>query len=251
MDVKINNGERLDEIGFGGLKLIQKPEEFCYGIDAVILASFASEKGGDKIIDLGTGTGIIPLILSHKTKAKEIVGVELQQASFEMAQRNLGLNRLEKKIQFVNCDIKDIFSKDDIHPHSFDMVISNPPYVIKNGGLKNDNQPKTIARHETTAELADFISQAAKLLKDKGDLFMVHRPNRLVDIAVLCRKYKLEPKEIRMVSPNKESKANIILIHCVRNGRPELKFLDPLYVYDEKGNYTDEIMTLYEREGFI
>ncbi|MBR0600452.1 tRNA1(Val) (adenine(37)-N6)-methyltransferase [Clostridiales bacterium BAD-6] len=243
-----NEGERIDEIGFGSLRLIQKPEDFCYGIDAVLLASFAEVKRGSRVIDLGTGTGIIPLILSHKTEADEILGVELQQDSYERGLRNIELNHLHDRVKLIHSDVKDILGDKNINPQSFDAVLSNPPYMKGNGGLKNQKDAKTIARHETTAGLSDFIGTAASLLKDKGDFYLVHRPSRLVDICILCRQNKLEPKELRLVSPNRNRKPNILLMHCVKHGRPELKFLDPLYVYEENGCYTEEILRIYERK---
>lgn len=243
----LKEGERIDEIGFGNLRLIQKPEDFCYGIDAVLLATFAEVKKGSRVADLGTGTGIIPLILSHRTDASELVGIEVQKDSYERGLRNIALNNLSERVHIINSDVKDLTKDNQLSPGSFDTVLSNPPYVAGNGGLKNKNSAKTIARHETTAGLEDFIREASVLLKDKGDFYMVHRPNRLVDICVLSRKFKLEPKELMLVSPNREAAPNILLIHCVKHGRPELKFLDPLFVYDEEGNYTEEILKRYER----
>ncbi|WP_027399896.1 tRNA1(Val) (adenine(37)-N6)-methyltransferase [Anaerovorax odorimutans] len=238
----IYENERIDEIGFKNLKLIQNPDEFCYGIDAVILADFAKVKSKGKVIDLGTGTGIIPIILSHKTLAKEIWGIEIQKTSYERALRNLKLNNLEDRIKIINKDVKEL---SDLG--KFDVVVTNPPYMKSYGGLKNKNISKSIARHESTASLNDFIKIASNILKDKGDFYMVHRPNRLVDICYACRQSNLEPKELRLVSPNKNMGPNIILIHCVKYGKAELKFLDPLYVYEENGNYTSEIINIYER----
>jgi len=248
MDCLIHDGERIDNIGFGNLRLIQKPEDFCYGIDAVLLATFAEVRKNAKVIDLGTGTGIIPMILSHKTGASEIVGVEVQKDSFERGLRNILLNDLSERVKLIYGDVKQLVKEKMVAKHSFDVVLTNPPYIQGNGGLKNKENARTIARHETTAGLADFINEAGLLLKDRGDFYMVHRPSRLVDISILCRQHKLEPKEIRLVSPNKDTGPNIILIHCVKHGRPELRFLDPLYVYQEDGSYTDEIMKLYERQ---
>lgn len=244
----LKDGERIDEIGFGNLRLIQKPEDFCYGIDAVLLATFAEIRKSARAIDLGTGTGIIPMILSHRTEASEIVGVEIQPDSFERGLRNIMLNGLDKRVRMIHGDVKRLIKEKMVEKHSFDAVLTNPPYVKGDGGLKNRESARTIARHETTAGLADFISEAALLLKDRGDFYMVHRPNRLVDISVLCRQHKLEPKELRFVSSNKDTAPNILLIHCVKHGRPELKLLDPLYVYKADGGYTDEIMKLYERQ---
>ncbi len=248
MEELLNAGERIDEIGFGNLRLIQKPEDFCYGIDAVLLATFAEIRKDAKVIDLGTGTGIVPIILSHRTEAAQLFGVEVQLDSYERGLRNVCMNHLEGRVHLLNCDVKQLAKEKKVHLHSFDAVLTNPPYVKGNGGVKNQATAKMIARHETTASLADFIREASLLLKDKGDFYMVHRPNRLVDISILCRQHKLEPKELRLVSPNKDSAPNILLIHCVKHGRPELKFLDPLYVYNEDGTYTDEIMSLYERQ---
>lgn len=244
----LKKGERIDDIGFGNLRLIQKPEEFCYGIDAVLLATFSQVGKNARVIDLGTGTGIIPMILSHRTEAAEIVGVEVQKDSYERGMRNLFLNELGGRIELIHCDVKQLIKEKMVIAHSFDVVVTNPPYIKGNGGLKNKEEAKTIARHETTASLSDFIGEASSLLKNRGDFYMVHRPNRLVDISVLCRQHKLEPKELRLVSPNKATPPNILLIHCIKNGRPELKILDPLYVYDENGIYTDEIRKLYERQ---
>lgn len=242
----LKEGERIDEIGFGDLRLIQKPEDFCYGIDAVLLATFAEIKKDARVIDLGTGTGIIPIILSHHTNA-HITGVEVQADSFHRGLRNLSLNKLEDRIRFVHSDVIRLIPDGLAEPGSYDAVLTNPPYVKGDGGLKNKQTAKMIARHETTASLADFIKTASILLKDKGDFYMIHRPSRLVDICCICREYRLEPKRLRMVNPNIRTKPNLLLLHCVKNGRPELKFLDPLSVYDEKGNYTEEVMKLYER----
>ena len=248
MDSLIKDGERIDDIGFGSLRLIQKPEDFCYGIDAVLLATFAELRKGGRVIDLGTGTGVIPMILSHRSEAAEIVGVEIQEDSYERGLRNISLNGLGERVRLVHGDVKHIIKEKMVEKHSFDAVLTNPPYIRNGGGLKNRESARTIARHETTAELSDFIREAGLLLKDRGDFYMVHRPSRLVDIAILCRRHKLEPKELRLVSPDKDTAPNMMLIHCVRNGRPELKLLDPLSVYREDGSYTDEIMALYERQ---
>lgn len=247
MDELLKDGERIDEIGFGNLRLIQKPEDFCYGIDAVLLATFAEVKKGGRAVDFGTGTGIIPLILSHRTEAAELVGIEIQKDSYERGLRNIALNGLADRVRLINSDVKELIKEKKLTPGSFDAVLSNPPYVSGNGGLKNKMAAKTIARHETTAGLEDFLKEASLLLKDRGDFYLVHRPNRLVDICTLSRKYKLEPKEMMFVCPNRMAAPNILLLHCVKYGRPELKFLDPLFVYDEEGNYTEDIMKRYER----
>lgn len=239
----IYSGERIDQIGFSDLKLIQKPEEFCYGVDAVILADFAAGKKVKRAVDLGTGTGIIPLILSHKTDAEFIYGIEYQKDSFDRAKRNIQLNGLEGRLDFINANVAEFAELTEWA----DTVTSNPPYMVSNGALTNENSAKTIARHETVGTLDDFVRCAARILKNKGDFYMVHRPSRLVDIFSVCRKYRLEPKEIRLVAPMEGETANIVLVHCVKNGGAELKILDNLYVYKEKGVYSDEIERIYER----
>ena len=238
--------ERIDEIGFGGLKLIQEPEEFCYGIDAILLSDFAKIKRGSIVADLGTGNGIIPLVLSHKTEATKIVGVELQPRVADLASRNIALNGQGGLITILCADVKDLAGH--LSPNSYDAVVSNPPYVEKSAGVKNRQQAKMIARHETSAGLAEFFSAASSLLKDKGDFFLVHRPSRLADSLTLGRQYQLEPKRIRLVHPNSAALPNIVLLHFVKNGRPELKFEKPLFVYKKDGCYTAEILKIYEKE---
>lgn len=241
--------ERIDDIGFGGLKLIQEPEEFCYGVDAVILADFAAKYASGKpksIVDLGTGTGIIPLILSYKTQAEWIAGVELQQASYERACRNAEMNELQERIHFFHSDVKEAAGgKLAFLKGSADVVTTNPPYMPNLGGLMNANSAKAIARHETSAGLEVFFACAAALLKPRGDLFMVHRPSRLADICCFARQYGLEPKRLCFVSPNVKKAPNIILVHCVKGGGRELRLLEPLYVYKEDGSYTEELRSCY------
>lgn len=239
----LKTGERIDQIGFSDLKLIQKPDEFCYGVDAVILADFASRKKVKYAVDLGTGTGIVPLIMSHKTDAEKLYGIEYQQDSYDRALRNSRLNGLEDRLDFINDNVSSFKGLEEWA----DVVTTNPPYMEYHGGLTNNNSAKTIARHEVAGTLEDFIRCACRILKNKGDFYMVHRPSRLVDIFYLCRKYHLEPKEIRLVAPIKGKPANIVLVHCVKNGGAELKFLSELYIYKEKGVYSDEIQAIYER----
>lgn len=242
--------ERLDEIGFGNLKLIQKPKDFCYGVDAVILADFAVKnlkRTPNTIIDLGTGTGIIPLIMSHKTDADKIIGVEVQEDSYLRAQRNSKINDLEDRVSFINGDVKDCLSSWGCQlKGAADVVVSNPPYFISGGGIVNDLAPKTIARHETSAGLAEFMACASYLLKLKGDFFMVHRPSRLADICCYGREYGLEPKDMCFVSPTADSIPNILLVHFVKGGGKELKFQKPLAVYDENGEYTKALLEAYK-----
>jgi len=258
----LQKGERLDDIGFGGLKLIQKPDEFCYGVDAVILADFAAGGGrptdakagkkAKKAIDLGTGTGIIPLILSHKTDIAEIYGLEVQEASYERALRTVEANNLSARIKLLKGDVSDfMLGNGKTHAGSFDMVLTNPPYVAKGTGIENNSCAKLVARQETTAGIEDFIFAASRLLKEKGDFYMVHRPSRLPDIILSMHAHSIEPKEMRFVSPNANKAPNIILIHGIKGGRRSLRILDPLFIYNIDGGYSKEIHRIYEREKLI
>lgn len=244
---------RLDETGFGELKIFQRPEEFCYGVDAVLLADFAAsssavrKKERCRMIDLGTGTGIIPLILSHKTEAGLICGLEVQQNSYDLAVKNAEYNGLSERLQFFHDDVSR-FQHEELE-QSFDVVTTNPPYTAGCRGIESKNKAKAIARHETTGSLDDFVRQAAKLLRDKGDFYMVHRPARLADICETCRKYRLEPKEMRFVSGKPGEIPNILLVHCTKNGNKELKILTPLAVHEENGNYSQEILKIYEKNS--
>lgn len=256
METKLEKGERIDNIGFSNLRLIQKPEDFCYGVDAVLLAHFASTNGEHerkrksklkRAMDLGAGTGIIPLILSHKTDIEEIFGLEMQQDSYNRALRNLEINGLTGRVQFIHGDVSRIDCALDKELFgTFDLVTTNPPYMSREGAIKNENRGKMLARHETSGSLEDFTASAAALLKPGGDFYMVHRPGRLTDIMVVCRTWKLEPKGIRFVVPRQGEKPNIVLLHCVKNGKPELKFMKNLSVYDGDG-YSKEINDIYER----
>lgn len=244
MERELFQGERIDDMGFGGLLLIQKPEDFCYGIDAVLLADFAKVRKDGSVADLGTGTGAIPLILAQKTKAAEIVGVEVQEGSYNRAQRSVELNHLNGRLRIIHADIKGLSG---ILPAGhFDTVVSNPPYNEQGGALTNENEAKSIARHETTATLEDFMATAAELLKDRGDFYLIHRPSRLVDIFSFGRYYHLEPKEIRLVHPSPGKTPNIVLVHCIKNGGPELRLLEPLCVYNREGGYTDAVKNIYK-----
>lgn len=244
------NAERTDCIGFGNLRLIQRPEDFCYGVDAVILADFAASgiKTHDTVMDLGTGNGIIPLILSHKTSAKRIYGLEIQTEMYEIACKNILTNGLEDRIDMIQGNVKDIGVS--LHTeliNTLDCIVSNPPYMAKQSGLTNINQAKTMARHETAGGLADFLKAASRLLKVKGHLYMVHRPNRMVDLFCLAREVGLEPKELRLVCPKPGASPNILLVHFLKGGGKELKILPTLNVYQSDGGYTEEILAIYEK----
>ena len=244
--MELKENERIDDLEFKNLKIIQNKDGFCFGIDSVLLSDFAKDmRYNSRVIDLGTGTGIINILLSGKTKAKEFVGVEIQEEVAEMAERSVKLNNLEKKIKIINENIINL--KNIYKPKCFDTVVTNPPYKKLNTGLVNDENKKIISRHEITANLEDFIQISSYLLKDYGELYMVHRPERLVDIFSIMRKEKIEPKLIKFVYPNKNKKANLVLIKGIKNGKPFLKFEDNLFVYNEDGTYTDEILRVYNK----
>lgn len=244
--MEINFDERIDDIGFGNLKLIQKPSDFCYGVDAVILSDFTARLSKKKkaIADLGTGTGIVPIILSHKTDAEVLTGFEVQEDSYKRALRNIEINGLSERLEFVNSNVKDI--PDEFYG-KYDTVTMNPPYMEGGRGLVNPKDSKMIARHEILGSLEDFISAASKLLDNRGELFIVHRPSRLADIFVLGRKYHLEPKDMCMVNPREGEAPNIVLVHLIKGAGKQLKVLPSLNIYNINGGYSDDVLEIYER----
>lgn len=245
METLIKENERVDDLQLKGLKIIQNPEGFCFGIDAVLVSNFSQIKKNGLVVDLGTGTGIIPLLVSGKSSAKKIYGVEVQDDVADMARRSVALNALEDRIEIVHKNLKDVF--DELPKGIADVVISNPPYMSAGGALVNPGSYKAISRHEVLCTLEDVMKTAAGLLKEKGGFYMVHRPSRLVDIIEFGRRYKLEPKLIRMIHPKEGKEPNIMLIKCVKSGNPELRVMPPLYVYNEDGSYTDEIFDIYNQ----
>lgn len=247
MDNFLKRDERIDDLEFKNLKIIQNKNGFCFGIDSVLLTDFAKEiRKGSNIIDLGTGTGIIPILLSGKTENTNFIGVEIQKDVSDMANRSIKMNNLENRIKILNMNILDL--KQKYKKGEFDVVITNPPYKKKGTGLINENETEIISRHEITASLEDFIEIASFLLKDWGEFYMVHRPDRLVDIFNIMREKKLEPKKIKFVYPNKNKKTNLVLIKGIKNGNPNLEYENNLYVYNNDGNYTDDILKIYSKK---
>ncbi len=246
LNISLKENERIDDLEFKGLKIIQNKDGFCFGIDSVLLSDFAKNiKKDSQVIDLGTGTGIINILLSEKTNASKFVGVEIQEEVANMAMRSVKLNNLENKIEIINeniLNLENIYKK-----NSFDVVVTNPPYKKINSGLVNKNDKKIISRHEVTASLKGFIHIASYLLKDYGEFYIVHRPERLVDIFFSMREENLEPKKVRFVYPNKNKKANLVLIKGVKKGNSFLEFDENLFVYNEDGSYTDEILKIYNK----
>ncbi|SDJ81729.1 tRNA1Val (adenine37-N6)-methyltransferase [Natronincola ferrireducens] len=234
--------ERIDDLQVNGLKIIQNPKGFCFGIDAVLLANFVALKQNAKVVDLGTGTGIIPILLAGKSNTSHITALEIQDEVADMARRSVQLNRLENRIDILTMDLKE--GEKILPVNTFDVVTSNPPYMHPEG-LLNLEDTKSISRHEIKCSLEDVIKTASRLLKHLGRFFMVHRPQRLVDIMYYCRQYKLEPKQLQFIHPTYGKKPNLLLLECRKAANPELKILDPLYVYEETGKYTKEIYEIY------
>ena len=250
MKIELKQNERIDDLEIKNMKIIQDKNGFCFGIDSVLLSDFAKEiKNNSRVVDLGTGTGILGILLCAKTNLREIIGVEIQEDVAEMARRSILLNHLENRFKIINLNIKSIINKNEAGlKNSFDYVVTNPPYKKISTGKVNENEKKLISRHELTASLADFIETANFLLKENGTLFMVHRPDRLVDIFEEMRKKKIEPKEIRFVYPKINQQPNLILIKGIKNAKPFLKVDRPLYVYKNDGNYTDDILEIYQKK---
>ncbi|MBR0131975.1 MAG: tRNA1(Val) (adenine(37)-N6)-methyltransferase [Lachnospiraceae bacterium] len=242
-ELLLKPGERYDDLERSNLHIIQDPKRFCFGMDAVLLSGFIKAPGGARVLDMCTGTGIIPLLLSAKTEASEIIGTEIQPESADMASRSVKANALEEKIKIINADIKDsvrMFGKG-----SFDVVSVNPPYMPAGRGLANPGDEKAIARHEILCTLADVCSQAAAVLKDGGHFFMVHRPGRIADIFEELRKNRLEAKRMKFVQPEAGKKPNMVLIDAVKGGGRELIVEEPIIVFKEPGVYSDEIREIY------
>lgn len=241
--VLLKENERIDDLQRNNYQIIQDSKRFCFGMDAVLLSGFAKAAEGSKLLDLGTGTGIIPLLMAAKTKAEHITGLEIQEDSADMARRSVLLNNLEKRITITQGDIKEADSL--FGAASFDVVTCNPPYMTDQHGLKNPEEPKAIARHEILCTLEDVIRVSARLLRPGGNFFMVHRPFRLAEILVLLHAYHLEPKRMQLVYPYVDKEPNMVLIEANRGGKPRMTVEKPLIVYKEPGVYMPEIYDIY------
>ena len=246
MDIKINIDESVDDLQLKGLNLIQKQQGFRFGVDAVLLSHFANIKNKHRVIDLCTGTGIVPFLAYGKYEPKEVIGIEIQEDMVEMANRSSLLNNTTDIVKFVYGDLKDKALLDSLG--KFDVLTVNPPYKLNNAGIINPNDKLAIARHEVMCTLEDVIIAARRLLKDNGRMFIVHRPERLADIFGLMRKYKIEPKRVRMVQPNTKKAPNIVLVEGQRDGGAFLKWEETLYVYDDNGNYSEVVDRIYGRK---
>ena len=245
MEVNIGKDESIDDLQLNGLQLIQKEQGFRFGVDAVLLSHFANVKKKHRVIDLCTGTGIVSFLVYGKYKPQEVIGLEIQDDMVEMANRSSKLNDTSDIVKFVQGDLKDKALLDSLG--RFDVVTVNPPYKLNNAGILNPNDKLAIARHEIMCNLEDVIVSARRLLKENGRMFIVHRPERLADIFGLMRKYKIEPKRVRLVQPNTKKAPNIVLVEGQRDGGAFLKWEETLYVYDDNGNYSEEINRIYGR----
>jgi len=243
MTIKLKDNERIDDLQRNGYQIIQNRDGFCFGMDAVLLSGFAKVKPEEKAIDLGTGTGIIPILLEAKNQGMHYTGLEIQEEVADMAARSVALNHLEDKITIVRGDIKEASRL--FGAASFDVVTSNPPYMNDAHGLKNLDLPKAISRHEVLCTLEDVAREAAKLLRPGGRFYLVHRPHRLIEIITALKSVGMEPKRMKMVHPFVDKEANMVLIEAVRGGRSMIKVEAPVIVYKEPGVYTDEIYTIY------
>lgn len=243
MVVELKENERIDDLQRNGYRIIQNPKKFCFGMDAVLLSGFVRVKAGARVLDLGTGTGIIPILLEAKTNAAHLTALEIQKESADMARRSVQLNGLADKIDIVTGDIKEADKL--FQAASFDAVTCNPPYMIGQHGLTNPEEPKAIARHEILCTLDDVIRNAAKLLKPGGNFFMVHRPFRLAEIITVMTQYRLEPKRMQLVYPYVDKEPNMVLIEGCRGGRSRMTVEKPLIIFKAPNVYTDEMYDLY------
>ena len=239
MTVILKEKERIDDLQRNGYRIIQHPEKFCFGMDAVLLSGFASAHRGDQVLDLCTGTGIIPILMEAKTEAAHLTGLEIQVESADMARRSVQLNGLEEKIDIVTGDVKEAGSY--FSSASFDVITCNPPYMIGRHGLTNPEAPTAIARHEILCTLEDVVGQSAVLLKPGGHLYLVHRPFRLAEIMTMLVRYKLEPKRMRLIYPYVDKEPNMVLLEAVRGGKSRITVERPLIIFSEPGVYTSEI----------
>ena len=243
MTIELKENERIDELQRNGYRIIQDKDRFCFGMDAVLLSGFCKIKKGERVLDLGTGTGIIPILLEAKTEADHLTGLEIQEDSADRAKRSILLNQLEHKIDIICGDIKEastIFGNG-----SFDVVTTNPPYMIGNHGLKNDDLPKTIARHELLCNFEDIVRETYKILVPGGRFYLVHRPFRLAEIMATLIQFGLEPKRMRLVYPYIDKEPNMVLIEAKKGGNSRITIEKPLIVYQDKNVYTEEIIQLY------
>ena len=243
METVLREGERLDELHRNGYQIIQDPKRFCFGMDAVLLAGFAKVKKEERVLDLGTGTGILPILLEARTKGASFTGLEIQPESADMARRSVALNHLEERVHIVTGDLRR--AEEIFGAGSCEVVTCNPPYMTDLHGLKNPNEAKAIARHEILCTLEDVITQASRLLVPGGRFYMVHRPFRLAEILTGLCQNGLEPKRMQMVHPYVDREPTMVLIEALRGGKPHMVVERPLIIFEKPGKYKDEICEIY------
>ncbi|MEE0883844.1 MAG: tRNA1(Val) (adenine(37)-N6)-methyltransferase [Faecalimonas sp.] len=228
--VWLNSGERLDDLQLSGYEIIQDPKRFCFGVDAVLLTDFVKVKSGEHVLDLGTGTGVIPILLEAKTKGTHFTGLEIQEESADMARRSVAHNHLQEKVDIVTGDIKE--AAEIFKSASFDVITTNPPYMLDQHGLKNAADAKTIARHEVLCTLDDILRESAKILEEsKGRFYMIHKPFRLAEILTKMCQYRIEPKRLQFVHPYIDKEPTMVLIEGMRGGKSRVKVEPPIVLY--------------------
>ncbi len=243
MTIDLKPGERLDDLQRNHFQIIQNPEKFCFGMDGVLLSGYAKAKSGDKVLDLGTGTGIVPILMAAKTQAGHLTGLEIQPESADMARRSVALNGLQERIHIVEGDIKE--ASHIFGAAAYDVVTCNPPYMIGQHGLQNPEGPKAVARHEILCTFGDVVRETAKILRPGGKFYLVHRPFRLAEIMTALVSCKLEPKRMRLVYPFVDKEPNMVLLEASRGGNSRMTVDKPLIVYKKPGEYTSEIYDIY------
>lgn len=247
MQVELKQGERVDDLQFNGLQLIQNPEYFSFGVDAVLLARFSSPKNSDTVIDIGTGTGIIPVMVSGLCDAKKVLGLEIQDCMCDMFSRSIKLNHLENRLEVIKGDIKEtetLFPKE-----SFSLVISNPPYIKAGNGIVNEHSQKAISRHEVLCTLDDVAKAAGYLLKAKGRFALINKPERIIECFDAMRKYGMEPKKAQLIFPKSDKLPSAVMIEGVKGAREGFRFLRPIIIMSDDGNYTVSIKDIYSDKG--
>ncbi|MCI9442793.1 MAG: tRNA1(Val) (adenine(37)-N6)-methyltransferase [Ruminococcus sp.] len=233
-DTHLKTGERLDDLQLSGYEIIQNPERFCFGVDAVLLTDFVKVKQGERVLDLGTGTGVIPILLEAKTAGEHFTGLEIQEESADMARRSVAYNKLSDKVHIVTGDIKE--AAEIFKTASFDVITTNPPYMLNDHGLKNIADAKTIARHEVLCTLDDILRESAKILPEsKGRFYMVHKPFRLAEILNKMCQYKIEPKRLQFVHPYMDKEPTMVLIEGMKGGKSRVKIEPPIIMYHKDG----------------
>jgi tRNA1Val (adenine37-N6)-methyltransferase len=239
-----NREETLDTLFGGRLKILQKKRGYRFSLDALLLAHFADPRPMDRIIELGTGCGIIPMILTLRHKAEKVIGVEIQPSLADLARRNVDLNRLSTRIKIREKDLKNLRGKS--WQGTFDLVLSNPPYRKVGSGRVNPRMEKALARHEIQATLEDILLAAHYLLKGKGRLIMIYPASRAADLIHEMRKYHLEPKRLQFIHSHLKDEARLLLVEALKEGRAQVQILPPFFLYASAGEYTSQAQELFQ-----